>query len=156
MTGTDPTGLYLCTLEDREGRLACQAHTLDVVIRNLKSLSLWPLPTAEDVIETNHSFTVRLLACLWDNYYSHDHCSTRKAFQCQYEAAIDEERYTHSIPPRPVLKAMALRAKMFYLDYWSMYDDKGVNDILWLARRNELRWSPSTSPEHNARIQGIH
>ncbi|KAK6203964.1 hypothetical protein LQW54_008537 [Pestalotiopsis sp. IQ-011] len=131
MAGMDPAGLYLCKLRDRNARLECQAQTLDAAIRNLRLESLWPLPNAEDVIETTQSFSLRLAGCLWDGYDPHNNCSTQKMLTHQFEKAEEHGRCQGSIPSRQVLISMLQRAKEFHLDYFQMFDDKGVDDILW-------------------------
>lgn len=75
-TGMDPTGLYLCKQKDLHVRLECQSYTLDVMTQRMRSQSIWPLPNAEDIVETPQDFGPRIEKAIWADFaLLHNECN---------------------------------------------------------------------------------
>lgn len=109
-TGMDPTGLYLCKQEDLHARRECQAYTLEVMIQRMKSESIWPLPYAEDIVETPQNFGVRIEKSIWGVFTPlHNECNIQTEVVSQCEAGPHVGR--HSTPSKEVLLAMLHRAR---------------------------------------------
>jgi hypothetical protein len=125
----DPTGLYLCKQPAQEDRLKCQSHTLGHMIRNLNEASLWPLPDAEDIVQTAQTFVLDFQRELWSNYTPlHENCTIERAVIAQTENAMERSRTHDSIPSEPVLRSMLATAKKFNaFEYHRMYLDANVN-----------------------------